>query len=73
MKLLILFGFSIVSVGDQCLSKVLLLFNMAHAFRCAMSVRRGVRGLKSIFRDQIKGSDEFSDFKSGCDGSHHLW
>jgi hypothetical protein len=23
-----------------------------------MSVRRGVRGLESIFRDQIKGSDE---------------
>jgi len=38
-----------------------------------MNVKKGVGGLKFIFKDQIKGSDKVSsDFKSNCGGNHHL-
>ncbi len=38
----------------ECLKKK----TLAPIFCCAMSFRKGVGGLESIFRDQIKGSDK---------------
>jgi hypothetical protein len=43
-------------------------------FQCAKSVKKGIGGLAFVFlrtrsREMMK---ESSDFRSGCNGSHHL-
>jgi hypothetical protein len=44
-------------VRDECFFEYLF-SNLKHVFHCTMNVRRRIKGLKFVVKDQFKGSDE---------------